>query len=602
MCSMPCRQLIYAATSVPRVAPAFRKRIRGVRARAGRGPVGEELPGIEPAREMLSRLEMCGGRFLARGARGRSASWRGSAALRHSMIEAMDDEATARQGQNPHPMTNTRTLSDCAILIGELRELPRESELVEFKVDNTNPDEIGEYVSALANSAALLDKPRGFIVWGIEDGTRRLVGTKFEPSAAKKGNENLENWLTRLLHPQVAFRFHVCEAESVRVVVLEVDAARHQPVRFSGEEYIRVGSYKKKLKDHAERERALWQRFSKTSFEDGIAAQRLTGDEVLRQLAFPSYFDLLRAPLPPDQAGTLAALEADGLVQRAHAGAWNITNLGACLFAKDLTQFDGLRRKTARIVQYAGKGRIVTTKEQVPSLGYAVGFEALVQSVLAILPTNEVIGQALRRSVPMFPPLVVREVVANALIHQDFAVTGAGPMIEVFDDRVEISNPGRPLVPTDRMLDQPPRSRNEKLAALMRRFGICEERESGIDKVVFEIELFQLPAPLFETPGDSTRVVLFAHRALKDMEKADRVRACYLHACLRHVTRQPMTNTSLRERFGIEEKNAAAASRLLNEAVEAGLIVIQDPEAGTKVRRYLPFWAAPVPRPGGSGA
>lgn len=496
-------------------------------------------------------------------------------------------------------MIDRRAASEVVALVQELRALPRETEWVEFKFNNSKPTEIGEYISALANSAALLDKPRAYIVWGVEDGTRRVVGTTFEPATAKQGNEDLENWLTRLLEPQVPFRFYTCEVEGVRVVVLEIDSAIHQPIRFSGEEYIRVGSYKKRLKDHPEKERALWQRFSTTAFEDGIAAPRLSGDDVLQVLAFPSYFDLLSLPLPSDRVGTLAALESDGLVQRSEGGAWSVTNLGAVLLAKDLSQFDGLRRKVVRIVQYAGKGRILTTKEQVVSSGYATGFESLVQSVIAVLPTNEVIEQALRKTVPMFPPLVVREVVANALIHQDFAVTGAGPMIEVFDDRMEITNPGRPLVPTERMLDQPPRSRNEKLAALMRRFGICEERGSGIDKVVFQIELFQLPAPLFEAPGESTRIVLFGHRALKDMEKADRVRACYLHACLRYVTRQPMTNTSLRERFGIEERNAATASRLLNEAVESGLIVVQDAEVGTKVRRYLPFWAAPVSHQGG---
>lgn len=483
-------------------------------------------------------------------------------------------------------------------LVRELCTLPRETEWVEFKVNNSNPVEIGEYISALANSAVLLDKPRAYVLWGVEDGTKRVVGTTFEPATAKQGNEDLEHWLTRQLQPQVPFRFHTCEVDGARIVLLEVDSAMHQPVRFSGEEYIRVGSYKKRLKDHPEKERALWQRFTTIAFEDGMAAQRLTGDDVLQLLAFPSYFDLLQAPLPSGQAGTLAALEADGLVQRSEGGLWNITNLGAVLFAKDLSKFDGLRRKVVRIIQYAGKGRILTTKEQTVSSGYAAGFEALIQTVIAVLPTNEVIEQALRKTVPMFPPLVVREVVANTLIHQDFAVTGAGPMIEVFDDRIEITNPGRPLVPTDRLLDQPPRSRNEKLASLMRRFGICEERGSGIDKVVFQIELFQLPAPLFETPGESMRVVLFGHRVLKDMEKADRVRACYLHACLLYVTRQPMTNTSLRERFGIDEKNAALASRLLNEAVEAGMIFVRDPETGTRNRTYLPFWAAATARQG----
>jgi predicted HTH transcriptional regulator len=96
----------------------------------------------------------------------------------------------------------------------------------------------------------------------------------------------------------------------------------------------------------------------------------------------------------------------------------------------------------------------------------------------------------------------------------------------------------------------------------MRRVGICEERGSGIDKVVFQTEFFQLPAPSFETPPESTRAVLFAHRALRKMDTADRTRACYLHACLRHVAHDPMTNSSLRDRFGISEKNAAIASRI----------------------------------------
>ena len=115
-------------------------------------------------------------------------------------------------------------------------------------------------------------------------------------------------------------------------------------------------------------------------------------------------------------------------------------------------------------------------------------------------------------------------------------------------------------------------------------------------KVVFEVEFYQLPAPLFETPEGFTRAVLFAHKPLTEMSKADRIRACYLHACLRCVTRKPMTNSSVRERFGIAEKNASMASRLLNEAVAAGLIVVEDSEVGTRARTYLPFWAAPERR------
>jgi predicted HTH transcriptional regulator len=191
----------------------------------------------------------------------------------------------------------------------------------------------------------------------------------------------------------------------------------------------------------------------------------------------------------------------------------------------------------------------------------------------------------------MFPELAVRELVANALIHQDLFVTGAGPMVEIFDDRVEITNPGEPLVDTQRFVDTPPKSRNEGLASLMRRFRICEERGSGIDKVVQQVELFQLPAPLFERPEGFTRVVLFAHKPLSAMDKADRVRACYLHACLCYVTRLSMTNTSVRQRFGIEPANKATASRLIREALDAGMIRLVSEDVADKLRAYVPFWA-----------
>ena len=154
----------------------------------------------------------------------------------------------------------------------------------------------------------------------------------------------------------------------------------------------------------------------------------------------------------------------------------------------------------------------------------------------------------------------------------------------------------RPLVDTDRFLDSPPKSRNEKLASLMRRFGICEERGSGVDKVVFEMEFYQLPAPLFEATGESTRAVLLAHRPLTRMDRADRVRACYLHACLRYVNREYLTNSSLRERFGIEARNIAMASRLIREAIAAGAISPHDKDAAPKYMKYVPWWASHVRR------
>ena len=488
-------------------------------------------------------------------------------------------------------MAANRTTEYLTGLVHELCKLPNETEWVEFKHNNSNPQEIGEYISALANAAALNSKAHGYVVWGVEDDTHEVVGTSFQPATEKKGNQPLESWLLQLLAPKIHFRFHEVLKDGLTVVMLEITRAAFHPVSFSGTEYIRIGEVKKPLKTAPDRERELWRIFDQTPFEQLVALERINADEVLQLLDYSAYFDLMETPLSVDRDGILAALVDDELVRRNSAGSWDITHLGALLFAKRLDPFKTLRRKTIRVIQYCGGDRVETRREQEGCKGYANGFEGLVDYIMALVPSNEVIDQALRKTIPMFPELAVRELVANALIHQDFFVTGAGPMVEIFDDRIEITNPGEPLVDPQRFVDTPPKSRNEALASMMRRFRICEERGSGIDKVVFQTELFQLPAPLFEVPEGFTRTVLFAHRPLSKMDKADRVRACYLHACLKYVTRGFLTNASLRKRFGVEEKNKAMVSRDIREAIEEGVIRPFDESAARKMMKYVPFWA-----------
>ena len=398
-------------------------------------------------------------------------------------------------------MTVDRTTEYLLSLLQELRKLPKETEWVEFKHNNTNPEEIGEYLSALANAATLTGKVHAYLVWGVDNTTHDIISTIFDPTKAKVGNEELESWLLRLLNPKINFRFYPFLVDTKQVVLLEIGAAFRHPVQFKNMEYIRVGSYKKKLKDYPEKERELWRVFDRTPFEREIAAENLTTEEVFKFIDYPAYFDLLALPLPEGRDGILAALRADEMIAHGKGGKWDITNLGAVLFAKRLADFRPLRRKAMRVVLYKGESRVETIREQEGAKGYAAGFEGLIGFVTNLLPSNEVIGQALRKEVPMFPELAIRELVANAIIHQDFHATGTAPMVEIFSNRMEITNPGLPLVKTDRFLDSPPKSRNEALASFMRRIGVCEERGSGVDKVVFQTEFYQLPAPLFEIGG-----------------------------------------------------------------------------------------------------
>jgi len=217
-------------------------------------------------------------------------------------------------------MTADRSTAYLQGLVRELCKLPRETEWVEFKENNTESHSVGAYLSALSNAAAIEGKANAYLLWGVRDADHALVGTRFDPHTAKVGNEELENWLLRLLEPKLDFRFVVVEVDGQRVVLLEIGRAQRQPVRFQGVEYIRVGSIKKPLKDVPEKERALWRVFDKTPFEVGVAREHATADEVVRLLDYPRYFDLTGRPLPDHRAGILAALEADGLVRRSEAG------------------------------------------------------------------------------------------------------------------------------------------------------------------------------------------------------------------------------------------------------------------------------------------
>ena len=114
-------------------------------------------------------------------------------------------------------------------------------------------------------------------------------------------------------------------------------------------------------------------------------------------------------------------------------------------------------------------------KENTEINGYAVGFENVMKYIEALIPTEEVILDAKRDKKTAYPLLALREAVANALIHQDLSISGTGPVVEIIDNRIEITNAGIPLVNIDRIIDNPPKSRNEKLASLMRRLKMCEE-------------------------------------------------------------------------------------------------------------------------------
>jgi len=476
-------------------------------------------------------------------------------------------------------------------LINELISFGSELSWLEFKTNNFDPKIIGTLCSAISNAARLMDRDFGYVVWGVDGVTYQVVGTIFQPDNEKVSNQVLQFWLVSRLKPDLAINFKIIEHENGRVVLLEIPAAMALPTAFDNFAYIRIGSATPKLVDHPDYHKKLIESLRPYMWEQGVAKQYLTGDEVLSLFDYASYFRLNKEPLPDNRSGIFEKLAADQLIVKDVADKWNITNLGAILFAIDLNQFgSALARKSVRIIAYDGGNKASSVSHRNNNVkGYANAFENLADFINNILPSNEHIGNALRVEQPLFPKMAIRELIANALIHQDMTITGAGPQIEIFKDRIEITNPGRSLLQPDRMIDLPPRSRNEMMASLMRRMGFCEEQGSGLDKVIADVEIFQLPPPLLRDTESSMQVILYAPRAFANMTPEERIRACYQHAILKWLSGDRMKNSSLCDRFGIEKHNAAQATKVITQAHKVGLIKPADsdhPRAG-----YVPYWA-----------
>jgi len=458
------------------------------------------------------------------------------------------------------------------------RQAPSEHQRLEFKEAKNQFDsrKLAEYCVALANEGG------GVLLLGVADQPpRAVVGTQAFADTVAAAEK---------LFQSVGFRVDIEAVAHPDGRVL----AFHIPSRPRGTAYHHDGKYLMRAGEalvpmSEDQLRRIFAEGQPDWLEEPSRAG-LDAQQVVELLDTQTSFELLRLPYPTERAGVLDRLVRERLVDET-GGVYTIRRLGALLLARRLEDFPDVSRKAPRVVVYTGESKLETRLDQTGSRGYAVGFQGLVRFVMTQLPQNEVIEDALRKEVKWVPEVVIRELVANALIHQDFTVPGAAVMVEIYRNRVEISNPGEPLVPVERFIDGY-QSRNDRLADLMRRMGICEEKSSGIDRVVQAAEVYQLPAPDFRSGFRRTSATIYGPRPFEEMDRNDRVRACYQHCALKWVMAERMTNQSLRERFHLGEDKAAIASQVIAATIEANLIKADESVGGSrKFARYLPFWA-----------
>lgn len=476
-------------------------------------------------------------------------------------------------------------------LLRTLSQQPRETEWLEFKVGYFNADDIGEYVSGLANSAILLGQERAYLVFGVENQTHKVVGTSISIKDEKVGNEPFENWLCRWLDPRLNLEILEFSAEGKKIAMIIIDPAYERPVRFKNQAFIRIGSIKKLLREYHERERQLWAVVSRFSFERGVAATHLSAKAVTETFHCEKLLQLVGYSQPMTQRTLIANLLQEQLLIDDKQEAYDATNLLALVAARDLTNFPLLLRKAPRVISYQGSNKSVAIQDRSGRVGYAIAFTRVLKYIMEQFPQGEEVIGGKRVKELMYPEIAIREFLSNALIHQDLTVGGSSPTIEVYVDKIEITNPGVPLIETDRFIDAPPRSRNEWLAALMRRAGYAEERGSGIDRALLAIEGKGLPPPIFKVVGNSTVITILGKRLFSQMSREDRIRACYQHACLRYLSGDPMRNATLRARLGLTEKQYPQASIVIADTIETRLIKPLDGDQSNRLARYVPYWA-----------
>lgn len=354
-----------------------------------------------------------------------------------------------------------------------------------------SPDKkrLAEHLSALANQPG-----GGYLVFGVDS-----AGT---PSGVdEKTIETTVNQLANLgragLEPPIALDHMVEDYESVRLLFVHVLESAVKPVHLRGkgleDAFIRSGGTTRKA---SRQEIGTLMLNSRTPrWEELHASVLLLDTEFTTKLNVESIFKMLERPATTTHEDSLTWMAGERFIVREPAGGGYVTNLGAIAAARTLADFTDLSRKAARVVVYDGLNKAKTKQEKEGTKGYAISFQGLMQFIMLLLPQSEVIEQALRKKRTVYPEIALREIVANALIHQDFSITGAGPLIEIFDDRIEVSNPGG-LLPSkrlDRLIGTQPESRNEQLARAFRRYKICEELGSGLLKAGLQVELYGLP-------------------------------------------------------------------------------------------------------------
>ena len=405
--------------------------------------------------------------------------------------------------------------ADLTALLDRLRAEPRETEWLEFKANRYEPQVLGEYLSALANSACLLGMPRGYLVFGIEDGSHAVVGTGFDPQAEKgKGEQLLPLWLSRGLQPNVGFEIHAFVYHGKRVVLFEVHPAFDRPVKFYGTAYVRDGTSKTELAKYPEKERAIWNR--RVDWSAQVCEQAMLDDLAPEAIAKARQEYATKFPR---RAGELAGWDDATFLNKAKLAIRGAVTHAALLLLGRPEASALLAPAVARISWMLKNER----NEELDYEHFGPPFLLNVDKVLARIRNLTVRelpdGTLFPVELTQYDPWVIREALHNCIAHQDYGLRGRIQVVET-PDSLLLTNvggflPGRveKVIEQDAPLEI---YRNPFLAEAMVNLNMIDTQGGGIKRMFLKQRQRFFPMPDYDLSQPERVMVTLRGRILDE--------------------------------------------------------------------------------------
>ena len=457
--------------------------------------------------------------------------------------------------------------------------MPKETRGVEFKAaqNSYDIDKLLDYCTAIANTGG------GTLILGVTDESpRQACGT-----GALKDPRRAE----LLAHQKLGLDIVVDESmhEGKRVVVVKIPPRLPGvPVAHDGRYLTRKGE---SLVPMAATELMAILGESRPSTLAAISMTAVDVNDLHRYIDMTAFFVLSGTDVPADPMRRASVYAANGFVQAGSGDTWGITMTGALLFAHDLRKFPDVVHRHLRFVRYRGLNKVDASLDREYWRGYALEFDDFLADVRREVPMIEDIGKSRRTNTPLYLDVTIRELVANAMSHQDFDAKPGQIRVELFDNRLEVTNPGTPVVDVKEFV-RVSNPRNVALTAKMREMNMCENRGSGIQRLMSENEIHRRADPEFLVVGGLTKARITGKQNFTSLTLDERIWAVFMHASFRFESGSHMTNATFRERYGLTKARTTLVTNAINATLDVGMIKQYDESSQSRrYAKYVPFWA-----------